>query len=214
MSQNQQELEVKFYLADLKSLENRLIQSGAGLLTRRVHEYNQRFDSPDGALVQDHRVLRLRRDTAAWLTYKGPSVDDQGVRRREEIEFSVSDFRAAHDFLRALGYRLYMAYEKFRTTYALGEVLVTLDELPIGLFAEIEGPDAAAIRQTAEQLDLDWEARLTASYSELFKRVRRKMGLKFRDLTFENFRALTVRPEDLGARPADPPRDPGAAEMD
>jgi adenylate cyclase class 2 len=198
MSKSGQELEVKFYLSDLPALRAHLEAVGAQLVQPRVHEINLRFDTPSGDLTCGYRVLRLRQDTEARLTYKGPGELVDGVRSRQEIEFTVSDFGTARLFLEALGYEVSVMYEKYRATYALRGVLVTLDEMPYGYFAEIEGPDGASIRKTAEVLGLDWERRILDSYIMLFDRLRERLGLVFRDLSFENFEKLTVTGEMLG----------------
>jgi adenylate cyclase class 2 len=146
MLKSDQELEVKFYLPDLPALRARLETAGAQLVQPRVHEINLRFDTPSGDLTRSYRVLRLRQDTEARLTYKGPGELVDGVRSRQELEFTVSDFGTARHFLEALGYEVSVMYEKYRATYTLRGVLVTLDEMPYGYFAEIEGPDGASIR--------------------------------------------------------------------
>jgi adenylate cyclase class 2 len=197
-SSSDKELEVKFYLPDLSSLQTRLEASGAQLVQPRVHEVNLRFDTPTGELTRGYRVLRLRQDSEARLTYKGPGVLQDGVRARQELEFTVSDFDTARKFLEALGYTVSVMYEKYRATYALQGVLVTLDKMPYGNFAEIEGPDGASIHQAAEALGLDWERRILDSYLVLFDRLRERLGFTFRDLSFENFEGLTVTGEMLG----------------
>jgi adenylate cyclase class 2 len=198
MSKSDQELEVKFYLSDLPALRARLEAAGAQLYKPRVHEINLRFDTPSGDLTRGYRVLRLRQDSEARLTYKGPGELVDGVRSRQELEFTVSDFETARHFLEALGYEVSVMYEKYRATYTLEGVLVTLDEMPYGNFAEIEGPDGASIRKTAEVLGLDWERRILDSYIMLFDRLRERLGLAFRDLSFANFEKLTVTGEMLG----------------
>jgi hypothetical protein len=47
-------------------------------------------------------------------------------------------------------------------------------------------------------LGLDWERRILDSYIMLFDRLRERLGLAFRDLSFENFEGLTVTGEMLG----------------
>lgn len=175
----------------MDSLDARLIQP-------RVHEVNLRFDTPSGDLTRGYRVLRLRQDTAARLTYKGPGELQDGVRSRQELEFTVSDFDAAQKFLEALGYEVSVMYEKYRTTYKLEGVLVTLDEMPYGSFAEIEGPDGASIQRAAVALGLDWEKRILDSYLVLFDNLRMRLGFTFRDLSFENFKGIDVSGEMLG----------------
>jgi adenylate cyclase class 2 len=198
-----QELEVKFHLQNLPTLEQRLIELGATLSHARVHEINLRFDRAEGELAQGYRVLRLRQDDAARLTYKGPSSYEQGARLRQEIEFEVSDFEAARALLEALGYEVAMMYEKYRTTYELGGAHVTLDEMPYGNFVEIEGPDPETIRRVNEHLGLDWSLRVPDSYTTIFDQLRQAMGLEFRDLSFKNFGGLEVSLNILGIQAAD-----------
>jgi len=203
MSQNQQELEIKLYLADLAAFENRVKDLGAELTEPRLHEVNLRFDLPDGELTRTAQVLRLRQDTAARMTYKGPGETVDGVHARREIEFTVSDFQSAQSMLETLGYQISLMYEKYRTTYFLDSLQITLDEMPYGTFTEIEGVDTAAIHRAAENLGLSWEARILDSYTSLFEHLRQKLGLTFRDLSFADFAELKITPEDLGVIPAD-----------
>jgi adenylate cyclase class 2 len=203
MSFETHEIEVKYAVTDLLAIEKRLKTIGAQLIQARIFEANLRFDDRDGSLGKSASVLRLRLDTAARLTYKGPSVFEAGVRDRLEIEFVVSDFYAARSFLEALGYQVIMTYEKYRAMYNLGEVTITLDELPYGCFVEIEGPDVESLRQVNQQLGLDWDAAVPESYSEIFARLKRAKGWDFRDLSFENFSDREVRLEELDIHPAD-----------
>ena len=203
MGQNQQELEIKLYLADLAAFKGRVIDLGAELSEPRLHEVNLRFDLPDGELTRTTQVLRLRQDTAARMTYKGPGETIDGVHARLEIEFTVSDFQSAQSLLETLGYQISLMYEKYRTTYFLDGLQITLDEMPYGNFTEIEGADPAAIHNAAEQLGLRWEVRILESYTSLFEHLQKKFGLTFRDLSFANFADLKISSEDLGVIPAD-----------
>ena len=150
-AENEQEIEVKFLVRDLAGLEARLQGLGASLSAERVFEANLRFDTPGRDLTRERRVLRLRRDSRARLTYKGPSQPGMEVSSRQEIEFEVSDYGAARRLLKALGYEVSAMYEKYRASYHLENLEVVLDELPYGNFAEIEGPGAGAIRAAAER---------------------------------------------------------------
>ncbi len=207
MSVEPHEIEVKYAVSNLPAIEKRLKALGAQLVQARVFESNLRFDDKQASLGKNASVLRLRQDTAVRMTFKGPSVVESGVRDRVEIEFVVSDFYAARSFLEALGYQVIMTYEKYRAMYTLGEVTVTLDEMPYGCFVEIEGPDVDRLRQVNQQLGLDWDAAVPQSYSEIFARLKVLKGWDFRDLSFENF---TDRDYDLGELeifPADGPTD-------
>jgi adenylate cyclase class 2 len=149
------------------------------------------------------QLLRLRKDTRARVTYKGEGSDRGEARLRKELEFTVSDFDTARALFEALGYQVYTMYEKYRTTYKVGKVEAVLDEMPTGDFLEIEGPDGESIRAAADQLGLNWEARILDSYTMLFEQLRSRMGFTFNDLSFSNFTGLQVSPELMGVMPAD-----------
>ena len=184
MAQDNQEQEAKFYIANLPALQAKLQALGAHLKQARVFESNLRFDLPDASLTGKRQVLRLRQDERARMTFKGPMESGAEVSSRPEIEFEVSSFENAKALLEALGYRVSVMYEKYRTTYEWGGCEVTLDEMPYGDFAEIEGPGAGAIRTVANTLGLAWAARSSESYLMLFARLRQS-GLAAQNLSFQ-----------------------------
>ncbi len=197
-----QELEVKFYLSHWKVMEAKLAPIGK-IVAPRVHEVNLRLDTSDLALTKAGQLLRLRQDTRARVTYKGMGSDQGGARLRQELEFTVSDFDTALHLFEALGYQVLLMYEKYRTTYRLGNVELALDEMPTGYFIEIEGPDGQSIHTVADQLGLEWEKRILDSYTMLFERTRQNLGFSFRDLSFENFKGIEVAPEAMGVTAGD-----------
>jgi adenylate cyclase class 2 len=203
MAEHRQEREIKYYVSDLARIASHLEEMGARLVQPRVLEVNLRFDTRDSDLSKAHRLIRLRQDTAAHLTYKGPSRWESGVRARQEIEFTVSDFEGARLFLEALDYQVVLKYEKYRAVYAVQGVHVTLDELPYGFFVELEGESPAAILELSDRLGLNWAARVSESYTALFERLSTDLRLSFRDLSFENFRDLKITSADLAVRAAD-----------
>lgn len=203
MSESGRETEAKFYVQDLGRIRAYLQSSGGRLIQARILERNIRFDLPDASLRAGRRVLRLRYDTEARLTYKGGNENTRGVLSREEIEFVVEDFEKAKKFLEALGYQQIFYYEKYRTTYELDKILVMLDELPYGNFVEIEGETEETIRASSMKLDLNWDATIERSYSALFEHVQASLNLSFRDLSFENFEGIKVAGTHLGVREAD-----------
>jgi adenylate cyclase class 2 len=173
------------------------------VIAPRVLEVNLRFDTPDRSLTAAGKVLRLRRDTKSRVTYKGVGRLEGGAHLRQELEFTVSDFDTAKALFETLGYQIYTIYEKYRTTYKMDNVEVVVDELPTGDFLEIEGPDSESIKRAARQLGLNWEAGIMESYTVMFEHLKGRLGLTFRDLSFENFKGLEISPEDLGVTIAD-----------
>src|SRR6266487_4540469 len=197
MSDRGQETEAKFYVLHLDQITTRLQKLQARLIQQRVLETNLRFDLPDASFHSTGRVLRLRRDTKARLTYKGAGQNKSGVLDRQEIEFVVDDFEKARQFLEALGYRQTMVYEKYRATYILESdsllsenqkrasglqgCQIMLDALPYGDFVEIEGETLDQIQSMAVKLNLDWNAAIETSYTGLFENVRKTLKLSFQD---------------------------------
>ena len=199
------EIEVKYLISSHTELENRLLKAGASLQATRVFELNLRFDRLDGSLMHNHQVLRLRMDSVAHLTFKGPADPTQPAAVRPEIEFAVSSFDSARTFLEALGYAVVITYEKYRTTYLLEGAMVTLDELPIGNFMEIEASDIATLQRISRLLALDWKARSSLSYLALFDLACTACNLSACNLTFAELKDATITPQDLNLHFADRP---------
>ena len=198
-----QEREIKFYVQDLLSLVEKLRLCGAELVRDRVFERNLRLDTPEGSLSQGGRLLRLRQDDRARVTYKENARMEGGVITRTEIEIVTDDFKMTQRLFEALGYREVVAYEKYRREYRLGEVLVMLDELPFGDFLEIEAATNPLIEGVAQMLGLDWSRSIDTNYLGLMEITRQRLALPFKDLTFANFEGVAVSPQDLGVMPAD-----------
>jgi len=199
-----QETEAKFFVLDLDRTRVRLQSLEAHLIQERVLEMNIRFDLPDSSLRSEGRVLRLRLDTEAKLTYKSGSTVQQGVLSRKEIEFVVEDFEKAKQFLEELGYQKLFYYEKYRTTYEFNDCHIMLDELPYGSFVEIEGENVEVIQTVAAKLILKWNAALGASYHVLFDQLCGKHPeLNPRELTFSGLSGLNVTVKELGIRAGD-----------
>lgn len=198
-----QEIEVKYFVNDLGAVRERLEALGAALIQPRLLETNLRFDTPERRLGRALQVLRLRQDSAARMTFKGPAHGEGGARVRQEIEFAVEDFARARQFLEALGYEVVMIYEKYRAVYDLAGVHVTLDEMPYGDFVELEGPDVQTIQLVNARLGLNWGRVVPASYTMLFEQLAQKKGLRVRDLTFAAFAGLAITPQDMDLLPAD-----------
>ena len=201
--QKNQEIEVKFYLNDLARFEKNLQGLGAELIQQRVHEINLRFDTPDGELTNSGQVLRLRQDERSRFTYKRSSPEEtDSVSSRTEIEFEVSSFENARLFLEALGYQVYVSYEKYRRTYQLPGVEIMLDETPFGDFIEIEGSNAQSIETIAAALHLNWQARCLEGYMMLLDKVK-AIHSDIKNMTFDEFAGLKITADELGLIPAD-----------
>ncbi len=187
-----QEVEIKLAVDDLTTIEKHLVELGAKLKTERVYERNVRYENADKTLTDAGKVIRLRQDKRTRLTWKEPSgSEDKTVNIRTELEVTVSDFETMDLILQKLGYFPHWTYEKYRTTYELNECEITLDEMPYGNFVEIEG-EREKIVDLQQILALSEQKNIPQSYSELFRGLKEKQKLSFDDLTFDNFRGVTL----------------------
>ena len=203
MNTNNQEIEVKFLIADLPALLEKLQNLGALMLRPRMLEVNLRFDTPDMQLGKRAQVLRLRQDDQSILTFKSPGEIIGGVISRTELEVIVSDFQTTRGILEALGFQVFMTYEKYRQNFQLNELVASVDEMPYGNFIELEGSSPEHVRATAALLGLDWDQRINLSYTALLSLYNQNTGQYFRDLSFEAFAGLNVAPSTLGLSFAD-----------
>ena len=159
------EIEKKYRLKEDQrdTLVRRLAELGA-TPEGEAFEENVLYDGAE--LKQGNCVLRLRRvGNRALLTYKERLPGASPIKHQREEETEVEDADVMHAILEALGYRPRVVYEKRRETWRLGTVEIVLDELPFGLFMEIEG-SAAEIEATEESLALDLLSEL-ATYPQL-----------------------------------------------
>jgi len=198
MSSENLEVEVKFLVDDLAAVRDRLLAFGARIHKPRVYERNVRFDSPWDGLRTQGKLLRLRQDAIARLTFKGePQTPvESEARVREELEVEVGDFQTTQALLERVGFEPKQVYEKYRETFIFGRAEVVLDEMPFGDFVELEGEEAS-IQAAAAALGLDWDLRILANYLALMAGLKERFGLDFDDLTFENFATVDVAAIDL-----------------
>jgi adenylate cyclase class 2 len=93
-----------------------------------------------GKLDENNAVLRIRTiESGSFLTYKKRIENQFDVKRQIEIETKCDDPAALAEIITNLGFVPRLVYEKRRQTWRFRSVEILLDELPFGLFMEIEG---------------------------------------------------------------------------
>ena len=196
------ETEIKLAVGDAKAFERKVKKLGGKPLAAgsgRVHEINVIFDTPDGGLAKHGQLLRIRTETPQGtgkkagasrvvLTFKQPvvrGVDDEGSRFkvRDETEVEVKEAGALAKIFEGLGMRGWFTYEKYRTTWKLNsakgwakDLLIELDETPVGNFVELEGP-ADAIDRAAGELGYARKDYLLKNYLALYAEDCRRKGV-------------------------------------
>lgn len=178
------EHEVKLAFADLASARRAVAMAGAKLRTSRRLLDDALFDRADGALRRARTALRIRRDgERGVLTWKGP-VQPGPVKSREEIETAVDDPDALQTVIEALGFRPVFRSQKFREDYGLDALAITIDDTPMGVFVEIEGPPEG-IPSVTSRLGLTPADFVLESYATLWRRWCESHGLKMGDMLFD-----------------------------
>jgi adenylate cyclase, class 2 len=162
------ETEIKLRVASAGAARELLRRLGADRVRERHFEDNVLFDDEAGTLRASGTVLRLRRTPhGAVLTFKGPREIEDGVKSREERETSVDAPEQVLAILRNIGYRPLFRYQKYRETWTHHGQEIEVDEMPIGVFLEIEG-DAEGIHAVAAELGFSRSDYVTDSYAGLF----------------------------------------------
>jgi adenylate cyclase class 2 len=200
--------DVKAFQRMLKRLGARPALKGTG----RVREENLLFDTPDGRLAKDGQLLRVRTEALdlggkkgghgaqrTLLTFKRPiqettNREAAALRRdykvREELELEVTDGAVLGQIFAGLGMSGWFRYEKYRTTYKLPgskawakNLLIEMDETPIGTYVELEGP-VQAIDRAAIELGFSKRDYILKNYLLLYVEDCRKRGEAPKNMVF------------------------------
>lgn len=170
--------------APLTRVAARLRSLGATLHRARHFEDNYILDDPRGRLRRGGSLLRVRLTPAgATLTFKGPRRIVRGTKTRDEFEAEVSDGALLLKILKRIGMQCCFRYQKYRTIYRHGSILITLDETPMGDYLEIEG-SPGGIARFAKRIDFRRDDFITSTYHELFVSYKKAHCIKSRDMVF------------------------------
>jgi adenylate cyclase, class 2 len=178
------EIEIKFRVDDVRTLNQRLRKAGFRLVTPRTHEMNTLYDQPGQPLRKRGELLRLRKYGPDWLlTHKAKGKVGRH-KTRVETETKVADGAKMEAILQALGFAATFRYEKFRAEWSDSKGHVVVDETPIGNFGEIEGP-SRWIDRTAQALQISPSDYMTETYSELFFEWKKRTGSAATEMAFK-----------------------------
>lgn len=194
---DQLEIEVKFIVADPVTLSAKLqalqLPSTGPYLERNIWLDNARSKLRSRQIVL--RVRSIEKDEPGCIVTVKTPVDhaDEHFRIQREIEFAASDHSAVLAAFEVLGYTPVWQYEKKRTVFTCNSCEICLDELPIGWFIEFEG-SRAEILAVSDKLGFKMAQAITLNYESIFLRLRDKIDLKLKNLTFENYNDFLVDP--------------------
>ena len=179
------EREVKLRYETAEQAREAVIATGATPVHGRRLQEDALLDTDDEQLRRRRCILRVRTENGkARLTFKGP-VQPSFMKVREEVETLVGDGEVLLRVLHELGLHVWFRYQKFREEFASGDVIVAVDETPVGVFVEIEGGEDGIV-QMAAALGREQSDYVLDSYRGLYLAHREGRGLAGRDMLFES----------------------------
>jgi len=179
------EREIKLRFENAEDARAAILRAGATPIRCRRLQEDCLLDTPDDRLRILRCVLRVRVESGrSLLTFKGP-VQPGLTKARDELETVVGDGALVVRILEQLGFRVWFRYQKYREEFALDDVLVALDETPVGTFVEIEGGDRG-IAETAEALGRGPGDYVLDSYRRLYLVDCESRGVAVADMLFDD----------------------------
>ncbi|HJR59375.1 MAG TPA: class IV adenylate cyclase [Vicinamibacterales bacterium] len=179
------EREIKLRYESAEEARAMVLAAGATPLHGRRLQEDALLDTDDEQLRRRRCVLRVRTENGkSRLTFKGP-VQPSEMKVRDEVETLVGDGEVVLRVLEELGLHVWFRYEKFREEFCHDDVIVAVDETPVGVFVEIEGSEHG-IREMAEALGRTTADYVLDSYRGLFLANRERLGLSGGDMLFES----------------------------
>lgn len=172
------EKEIKLKIDDANKVIAALRHSGAvfigGALERTI-----RFDTAAQDYEKQGKFLRVRSGFSNTITLKEKIKSaEKNVRARKETEFEIEDINKMSYILNALGLDYTRTMEKYRQHWKLDNCSVTLDELPFGIFMEIEGEENE-IYKICDKLGLDKDKKILVTYWELWAEITDNKDIVF-----------------------------------
>jgi adenylate cyclase class 2 len=151
-------------------------------LGRRLQE-DALLDDEAETLRRRGCALRIRSENGkSRITFKGP-IQPSAMKLRDEFETVVGDGALLLRIFEELGFHVWFRYEKYREEYSHEDVIVAIDETPVGIFVEIEGSEQG-ISSMAEGLGRRPVDYVLDSYRSLFLKLRDACGLTGSDMLF------------------------------
>ena len=118
-------------------------------------------------LQQRDCVLRVRvEQEKSCLAFKG-LIKNSTVKTHEEQETVIGEPAVMSLVLKNLGFEAWLNYQKYREEFLHENVVIAVDETPIGTFVELEGIEET-IEETAKLLRRNREDYVFESYRTLY----------------------------------------------
>ena len=175
------EREVKLSFPSATEARTALLAAGASASQPRRLQDDALYDTSEESLRKKGCIVRIRiehwpdgRETTT-LTLKGP-VQPGPMKIREEHETRVEKGDALAQVVDVLGLRPWFRYQKYREEFSAPDLIVAVDETPVGVFVELEGSESS-IRTMTTALGRSSNDFILDSYYRLFHKHREQFGI-------------------------------------
>lgn len=178
----EREIKLRFETAD--EARDAVLRTGATPLRGRRLQEDCLLDTEQAMLRGRRSALRIRVESGkSYLTFKGP-VQPATTKLRDELETLVGDGAVLLAVLEALGFHIWFRYQKYREEFAREDVIVAIDETPVGVFVEIEGSERGIVAM-ADALGRGPDDYLLDSYRSLFAQRCVQLGVPVTNMLFD-----------------------------
>lgn len=193
---NNTELEIKFLINfdDVLEIRKKILKISGIFYEGRMYEKTTMLDNLIGQMQQEDARLRVRQisdqkgdeNSKIEFSYKRRIKADGGIKQEEEIETAfVADINLFFQILNKMGYQITTSYERYRETYKINDIKITLDEFPFGFILEIEG-EKIGIKEICSSLRLDMLKAYPLSCDDVYVELCQKNNIKPKDHIFFN----------------------------
>ena len=183
------EREIKLRFDSVEDARRAVLAAGCTTRLGRRLQADALLDTDDEELRRRRCVLRVRVENGkSRVTFKGP-VQPSFMKLREEDETLVGDGEVLLKIFEELGLHIWFRYEKYREEFSYEDVIVAIDETPVGVYVEIEGGEQG-IENAAAALGRSRDDYIIDSYRSLFLQHREASGLATSDMVFGTEAAL------------------------
>jgi len=185
------ESEIKFLIStDKVSKIKEKILAVPGISSKgRFYEKVTMYDNADKLMDKEDARLRVKQinaekdspESRVEFSYKRRIKADGGIKQEEEVETDFeTDITSFVKIINKMGYQPTTSYERYRETYLVRDVKITLDQFPFGYILEIEGNEDE-IEKSCDLLGLDIKKSYPLSCDDAYVDLCKKKGIKPKD---------------------------------
>lgn len=178
------EIEKKFIIPcrEVQSLRKRLLEFENSKALGKKYEKTIMFDNAKKSMESQDARLRVRiisnrkgdKEQKIEFCFKKRLSADKGLKKEEEIEVNfIANAELFVEILKRMDYKETTVYERYRETFEIDTLKITLDEFPYGHLLEIEG-DEINIQKVNQQLGIKDTQLYALSCDDLYEELCRK----------------------------------------